>query len=335
VLAFFPDSHDQGDYRVLWVGAPDALPLAARSFGGGMAYGASYNGEPALSDVWVTGRAGATPLLATDLRLAEARLTTKLGHLLAPLAVRYLVIPNHNGPGGSGATSEPAPSALLSGLPLQTDLQVLNVDPNYVVYQNSAWAPARAVLPEQAVGVAASGLVAGSRPLQQTDLTGAAPVFSGGGRTSRAPVGPGATGAGVTGASAVGPGSTVYVASTRDAAWRLHVPGASIAPRPAFGWAMSFAVPANTSAGTATLTVPTSLKMHLAQLVAVVLWLVAIVVAAVDLRRRRAEHPPSETVRPEWFAPMAPASRRGGWRRPDLGGLGADDLKGDEVWIDV
>jgi hypothetical protein len=32
---------------------------------------------------------------------------------------------------------------------------------------------------------------------------------------------------------------------------------------------------------------------------------------------------------------MAPASRRGGWRRPDLGGFGAEDLKGDEVWIDV
>ena len=147
VLAFLPDSHDSGDYRVLWVGAPDALPLAARSLGSGLAYATSYNGEPALTDVWATGPAGATPLLATDLRLAEGRLTTKLGHLLAPLAVRYLVIPNHNGPGGSGAAAEPVPGPLLNGLLQQTDLQVLNVDPDYVVYENSAWAPGRTVLP--------------------------------------------------------------------------------------------------------------------------------------------------------------------------------------------
>jgi hypothetical protein len=65
------------------------------------------------------------------------------------------------------------------------------------------------------------------------------------------------------------------------------------------------------------------------------LWLAAIAVAAIDLRRRRAEHPPTETVQPEWFAPLAPASSRPGWRRGSPGALGADDLAGDEVWVDV
>jgi hypothetical protein len=97
---------------------------------------------------------------------------------------------------------------------------------------------------------------------------------------------------------------------------------------------MSFAVPANTTTGTASLQVRPSSTIHVIQLLAVALWAAAILVAAVDLRRRRSEHPPSETVQPEWFAPMAPASRRG-WHRPDLGGLGAEDIKGDEVWIDV
>jgi hypothetical protein len=32
---------------------------------------------------------------------------------------------------------------------------------------------------------------------------------------------------------------------------------------------------------------------------------------------------------------MAPASTRPGWGRGSAGGLGADDLKGDEVWVDV
>ncbi len=67
----------------------------------------------------------------------------------------------------------------------------------------------------------------------------------------------------------------------------------------------------------------------------VFLWAAAIVVASLDLRRRRREHPSSETVRGEWFVPMEPVAARAGWRRNGGGGLGADDLKGDEVWIDV
>jgi hypothetical protein len=97
---------------------------------------------------------------------------------------------------------------------------------------------------------------------------------------------------------------------------------------------MSFTVPAGAT-GAPRLVAPSGGGLHAGQLVQIGLWLAAIAVAAIDLRRRRAEHPPTETVHPEWFAPMAPASSRPGWRRGLSGGLGADDLKGDEVWVDV
>jgi hypothetical protein len=312
VLAFLPDTH-AGDYRVLWVGAPDALPLAARPLNSGIGLAASYNGEPGLGDLWITGRQGALPVVATDLRLVENRLTTRLGHLLAPTAVRYIVVPNHNGPSGSGAVAVPAPASLLAGLPLQTDLQLVNADPNYTVYENAAWAPARMVLPGGARAVAAAPPVSGARQLQETDLTGATPL----------------------GREPVPVGGTLYVSATRHSGWRLHQGSVSVAPQPAFGWAMSFPVQTAASAPPR-LTAPSGRGVHVAQLVQIFLWLAAVVVAAVDLRRRRAEHPPTETVRPEWFAPMAPASSRPGWRRGgSSGGLGADDLKGDEVWADV
>ena len=54
-----------------------------------------------------------------------------------------------------------------------------------------------------------------------------------------------------------------------------------------------------------------------------------------DARRRRAEHPARETVRPEWFVPLRSASAAAGRRRHLQGGLGAEDLEGEEVWIDV
>jgi hypothetical protein len=311
VLAFLPDNH-AGDYRVLWVGAPDALPLAARRLDPGIGLAASYNGEPGLGDLWITGRRGAVPVLASDLRLVENQLTTKLGHLLAPAAVRYIVVPNHNAPTGSGAAAVPVPASLLAGLPLQTDLQLVNTDPNYTVYENAAWAPARMVLPASAVAVATAPAAAGTRQLQETDLTGAAAL----------------------GTQPVPAGSTVYVSATRESGWRWHQGTASIAPQPAFGWAMGFTVPAG-AAGPARLAPPSGSGLHAGQLVQIFLWAAAIAVAAVDLRRRRAEHPPTETVHPEWFAPMAPAASRSGWRRGSSGGLGADDLKGDEVWVDV
>jgi hypothetical protein len=96
---------------------------------------------------------------------------------------------------------------------------------------------------------------------------------------------------------------------------------------------MSFSLPA--AAGTpATLQLRTPVGLRVAQIVEILLWVAAIVFAAIDLRRRRNEYPPVETVRPEWFAPASPARPRTGRIRSGERGLGADDLQGEEVWID-
>ncbi|MHB1535179.1 MAG: glycosyltransferase, partial [Acidimicrobiales bacterium] len=154
VLAFMPGSKG-GDYRVLWVGAPDAIPLASRPLETGFGYATSHNGEAVLADQWLTPRAGSTGLLALDLRRATDGLTTGLGHLLGPLGVRYIVVPSANGPAGTGATPYPVPTDVLRGLQLQTDLQLYDVDPNYTVYQNAAWIPIRAVVPPALAALAA------------------------------------------------------------------------------------------------------------------------------------------------------------------------------------
>ena len=166
---------------------------------------------------------------------------------------------------------------------------------------------------QAAIPVAGAPPGRGPRELQETDLTGAKPL----------------------GQQPLPAGATVYVSATRDSGWRLHQGSVSVAPQPAFGWAMSFPVP---TGGERPAAAHRTLRPGLARrsVRPDLLWLAAIVVAAVDLRRRRAEHPPSETVHPEWFAPTAPASSRAGWRRGGAsGGLGSDDLKGDEVWVDV
>ena len=319
VLPFLPDPH-AGSYRVLWVGYPDALPLAGRELHPGIAYATSLDGEPNLADQWVTSRTGAAPVLARDLRLVESGLTTKVGHLLAPAGVLYLVVPSANGPSGSGAVGLPAPSALLAGLSLQTDLTSLNVgDPNYSVFLNSAWAPVRSVPPPGAAAVIGQSTEASQRPLQQLDLSASQPVLAG--RAS----------------GDVPAGTNILYGSTRSGSWRLHVEGTSVAPAPAFGWAMGFQVPPSASglaAVPARLSFRDPLGARALQLIEILLWLGALGWLLVDARRRR-NAGQTEVADPAWFTPAEEAPDRRGRRRGLHGTSRAPEPDGDEVWIDV
>lgn len=335
VLAFLPGNHG-GDYRVLWAGSPPALPMASRQLSPGVGYATSFDGEPSLADGWNPGPAGAAPRLADDLRLVEDRLTTKLGHILAPASVRYLVVPLNTAPSGSGGSAVPVPGALLSGLGLQTDLRTIDVgDPNYEVFENAAWAPARAVLPARAAGVAKAPPAEALRLVQSTELSAAAPTLRGG-ASARA---------------AVPAGSEVYVSATRSGGWSLAAGGRTLRPRPAFGWAMSFEVPTAAAGGPvlARLAYGAPAGLRAGQVIEIILWAAALWWLIVD-RRRRGE---PEAADPAWFAPLEPetarrprAPRRERGRRQGSPGPGrpapepgpeeqVPALDGGEIWSDV
>ncbi len=72
VLAFLPDSQS-GDYRVLWVGAPDALPLAGRQLAPRRGLRHLLRRRTRPRRPVATGPAGATPQLADDLKLGRER----------------------------------------------------------------------------------------------------------------------------------------------------------------------------------------------------------------------------------------------------------------------
>ena len=286
VLAFLPGDQS-GDYRVLWVGAPESLPLAGRQLSAGTAYATSYNGLPTLTDQWLSSPAGATHVLGSDLALVQRGLTTEVGHLLAPAGVRYIVVANRNAPAASGGLPGPVPVALLVGLSVQTDLDTVQIgDTAYTVFENAAWAPARAILAPGVARFAGSPAASDPRALQQVDLTGSSPAVSG---TSR---------------SVLVPGSTVYYGATRTAGWRLDSSGHEVAAEPAFGWAMSFKVPqpeGGSSTGTpARLTYSSPLSIRAGDLLAILLW-VGAGALLIFYRRRRASGPAPS--RPHWFRP--------------------------------
>jgi hypothetical protein len=292
VLAFLPNAA-HGDYRVLWVGHPDALPLAGRQLEPGFAYGTSFDGQPVLADDWATGSPGAAGTLASDLLLVQGRLTTRLGHLLAPAGVRFIVVPNHVGPATSGGRPVPVPGALLAGLGLQTDLQAVSVgDPNYTVYENASWAPVRSTQP---TGTTAGA--AGLRQLEETDISTAKPVLTGGSSESAS--------------GRVPSGATLFVGSSRSGGWHLTAGGHTVSASPAFGWAMKFSVPGASGADVgAHLGYSAPFWVRGGDVLQILLWAGALFVIYIDRRARSERRDGGEQADPMWFVPAASAPPR-------------------------
>lgn len=249
--------------RVLWLGDPQALPLGGWSIAPGLAYATSENGPPGPADRWAPASPGPAARLARAVDQARAGRTSDLGRLLAPAAVRYVVVVEALTPeiqGTPPSQSFPVPADLLPALLQQTDLvEVPSIGSGLAVFENTA------ALPERARR--AAGPVARTGRVPPADVSGWHAVLPGP---------PGA--ASYQGAVRSG---TVYAAYAPGGSWRLTVGGRAVAGEPAFGWAAQFP---SAPAGRATLRVATSPLVPLAVLGEILLW---VVVAGALLGRRR------------------------------------------------
>ncbi len=283
------DAVEGGDYRVLWVGDPRAIPMASVPTGGGEAWAMSFDGLPTVATTWTSGPLGGASTVSADLALATDGLTGQLGHLLGPLGVRYLVVPRFDAPSGSGAEPVPVPRALVDGLDRQTDLEQVGSDPHYLVYSNAAWVPVRAEVPG---GV---GLPARVSPgeLVAADLVATRAALSGG------PVGA---------RGEVSSGERIYVSATFSPGWRLLVDHHTLRPSRALDVGMSWTVPPGVSGPAVLQPGGAPLRRGLQWLV-VVLWALA-VAATWAARRGDAEAPAPEDG--TWPGKPEPALAAGG-----------------------
>jgi GT2 family glycosyltransferase len=186
----FPAPSQSGSYRVLWVGPARSLPLlpaapleAAATGGQVVSYGASVDGLPSAGQLWASGEGPAAPAMGRDLSWAEEGEVSLLGHLLAPLSVRYIAVP-----------AGPATGGLVAALSRQVDLVPVGVDPAYEVFENSAWLPAFSLVSQHGAAELARALAAPSLPtasygLERLRLHAAPVVVAGaGGSTMAVPV---------------------------------------------------------------------------------------------------------------------------------------------------
>ncbi|MFP5322142.1 MAG: glycosyltransferase [Acidimicrobiia bacterium] len=276
---------DEPGYRVLWIGHPDVLPLPGHALdldAGGdptaehVVYATSDEGLPSITDGWPASGGGATELIEDALELAADGQTSRLGRLLAPMAIRYVVVPSAAAPRPLGGVRQPAPATVVDVLGDQLDLAAEPVNPAYTVYHNEAALPTPALLP--------AGVGDGGRAFDVTsdDLADAEPVLQD--RT-----GP------TRWEGEVPAGGTVLHAVSADDGWELQVEGDAVPATKLFGWAQGFSPDAS---GGAELRYDTDLLRYGVVALQLVLWLLVIRTA----RRVRRPGDPVVTA-----APLPPA----------------------------
>ena len=273
VLGQFAQNPPEGDYRILWIGDPQVMPVPAWTLEPGIGYAITDDGPLTQYEMWP----GRPSKIETDLGSIVRQLATEStlrgGRLLAPYAIRYIVVPVADGAISTVDRPLPLPVGLVDALDDQLDFAAPLTRPlNFLVYENTAWIPTRAQFD-----------VAGADATRQAGLDSLARV------ELNALAKPLAVGAADNGDAhfTAAPGA-VTVASPVDRRWSLQVAGQTVAPRPAFGATTGYDI---ATGGPATLGYHTASSRALMLVGQLVLWLaLALGVSRFDtstLRRRK------------------------------------------------
>ncbi len=141
---------DGGDasFRTLWVGDPEVLPAAGWPLVGDLAIAVSDDGPPTIAHRWVDEPSAGIDELRRALSTVIDGDTNRLGALLAPFGVRYVVLVNRLAPEPFGEIERPVPDEVTDGLSEQLDLRrVDGVNLALDVYENAVWLPIRSAAP--------------------------------------------------------------------------------------------------------------------------------------------------------------------------------------------
>jgi GT2 family glycosyltransferase len=257
LLSYMPDQAGDGSFRVLWLGNPQALPLGSWRLGDGLGYATSRGGPPDATSLWPGRSPGSSRLIGNAVEVALQRGTNRLGRLLAPMAVRYVVVPFRAAPAESNSQLLPPPPGVAPALEAQADLRQLASDDALLVYENASWIPGIARLSLSAAQAIGDG---GPDPFRNVDRSGIEPVLV----RRRSPT---------RFEGQLREGDVVFLSEVFSERWKLEVAGRTAPRTEAFGWANAFMVPAT---GRAVLRYRTSPLRWGAILIGVVVWWVVI-----------------------------------------------------------
>ena len=252
----------EGDYNVVYVGRSEVLPVSSLRVSDEVAFAVADDGELTMRDRWAKPN-DLSSNVESALHAIIRRETVRGGRLLAPLAVRYVVVPQIDGGESTIEKPLPLPEGLLAALSTQLDFRRVYLASDLVIYENMAWVPSLSILDDNSSALSKQ---AGDEVLLSSELKSTMPI---------ARVGDVASVATEVGAS------TVHLAVPFSNQLRLDVAGADVQPRVAFGGTTAFDV---SDGGPATLKYKTPISQYLFIVVQSLLWLL-VMVAVFDIGR--------------------------------------------------
>jgi hypothetical protein len=227
-----------------------------------VAFAVADDGELTMRDRWVK-PSKLSSNVESALHAIIWRETVRGGRLLAPLAVRYVVVPQIDGGESTISKPLPLPEGLLAALSTQLDFRRVYIASDLVIYENMAWVPSLSVLDENSSALSKQ---AGDEVLLSSELRSTMPIA----RFDDAASVETEVGA-----------STVYLAVPFSDRLRLEVSGADVRPRVAFGGTTAFDV---VDGGLATLRYSKPISQYFFVLVQSLLWLL-VIIAVFDIGR--------------------------------------------------
>ena len=221
-LRFEPPSL-AGDYRVLWIGAPEFLNVEGRALAPGVAWATTTGDAVTILDRSVPLDEGRADLFETVIGEITDADTVRGGRLLAGVGVRYVVLLHRLAPAPFVGADEarPVPASISDAMRNQLDLALVEGTNSAVdMFVNTAWVPMRALHPPDF-----DAGVAEISDLAAHPLAAGVPLFSGDGPPWSADIPDGAE---------------ILVAQTPRPGWELTVDGEPAARREALSWARAY-----------------------------------------------------------------------------------------------
>jgi len=268
-MAELLSSNDRGSFRVIVVGDERLVPGASHHMTDGIAYSIIEGGRLTAMDSWTPAPDDVDRFVAPLLDAVASGSTDRVGRLMAPLGIRYVVIPVIDRVVSTSRDPLELPVGLVDAFGSQLDFQRKFSPASMVVFENLQAIPLTAMLTPSGAEAAATG---GSNSLATSETEGAKPALD-------------STRSWVASTDQL-PSGTFHMGYPYDDRWKLVVDGDGVDFGASFGSVMAANVD---SGGEATLSYDTSIGRIVWVLLQIVLWgvLVCGAVRPRIMRRRR------------------------------------------------
>ena len=216
---------DGTDFRTVWIGDPDVLPLAGWQLEGseGVGIGTSSGLDPTVTQRYrLDGGAGVNALEDAIAAAVDGE-TSRLGRVLAPMGVRYVAVIDRPAPQPFAPSAAPFPASVVAALREQLDLVEVELNAGLVLFEVQATWPLRSDITD--LDLPGDGDVGPSVQLQ-TETPAPPAVFG------RRP--------GTKFTDELAADRRIAQSSTGDPGWSLTVGGETADRSELFGWAQQF-----------------------------------------------------------------------------------------------